>query len=104
MDPALQSTLTDRLDWLVDWRIRPVAVLAAVGSTAGTPSTCAARVGLTSGSYRIHCATCAAAPSSTPAGMTTIALFVWPAGPISSAPGLGAAIPETRVPSIRSAR
>ena len=105
MDPALQPTLTDRLDWLVDW-LYPPRCRACGGRIYGRDAEyfCAARVGPRSGSFLIHCATGAAALLRTPAGMTTIALFVWPALLISSAPELGAAIPETRSPSIRSAR
>jgi len=90
------------IGWLIGF-IRPVAVLAAAESTAEMPSTCAARVGLGSGSFLILCATFAGARSSTPAGMTIIALFVWPACLISPAPELGAATLETRLPSIHSA-
>jgi hypothetical protein len=91
------------IGWLIGF-IRPVAVLAAVESTAAMPSTYVAGVGLRSGSFLIHCATSAAGRSWTPAEMTTVALLVWPASPISSAPELGAAIPETRVSSIHCGR
>jgi hypothetical protein len=91
------------MGWLIGF-IRPVAVLAAVESTGAMLSTCAARVGLRSGLLLIHCAACADARSSTPAGMTIIALLVWPARPISFALELGAAILEMRGPSIHSAR
>jgi len=92
---------------LIGWSIgfiRPVAVLAAVESTAAMLNTCAAGVGLRSGSFLIHCAMFAADHSSMRAGMIIIALLVWFASPISSALELGAAILKTTGWSIHSAR
>jgi len=91
------------IGWLTGF-IRPVAALAAVESTATMLSICAARVGLRSDLFLIHCAMFAADRSSMRAGMIISVVPVWPACRISCAPELGVAILEMRSSSILSGR